>query len=424
MEPDWVQDVPLSVPRVITPVAMQWKTNASADPTDFRNRNPNAMSIRQLKFLPIILLASSVWGCRHGGNSGIETIEIQDLRPQEVLLSKFASGMETIRLETGDDCLIGMIGGIKADSSRIYIADAVTRSLLIFNRNDGSFITKLHKQGRGPGEYLEINDFLIDEKAETIEILDSGKKHILVYDIGSLGFIREIGYPATAWAFHKKDNLYYLDSRRMSNVIDGVRTNSNVITFDPSTNNLKALFDYTRPEKENRAFWLAGFGYGRNGELYFSQIWDNTFYRLEKDATVSVLKVDGGRKEIPQNIKIGSYEQQEQFLQTNDGGYMFYKLTYMDDGKAAFLFTDGTNPYHYIYCLHSDDRTLLTDNIIVDFIESRPSLNFANTMVCGDEIITVWLPSAEQSPEASAFLRQVGAGKNDNPVITIFEIKP
>ena len=67
---------------------------------------------------------------------------------------------------------------------------------------------------------------------------------------------------------------------------------------------------------------------------------------------------------------------------------------------------------------------MLTDNIIVDFIESRPSLNFANTMVCGDEIITVWLPSAEQSPEASAFLRQVGAGKNDNPVITIFEIKP
>ena len=107
-----------------------------------------------MKFLPIILLASSVWGCRHGGNSGIETIEIQDLRPQEVLLSKFASGMETIRLETGDDCLIGMIGGIKADSSRIYIADREGTVRLVYGEQ-GATAEKLRAENGPKGQKTE-----------------------------------------------------------------------------------------------------------------------------------------------------------------------------------------------------------------------------------------------------------------------------
>ena len=146
----------------------------------------------------------------NGDNSGIETVELQDLVPQDVNISSFTTGVETVGLESREDCLVGMIRDLEIGDTRIYISDLVTRSILIFDRSDGTFLSKLHKQGRGPGEYLEITDFCVDDAAGTIEIFDGSAGHLLTYDSNSLEFLESEDVPLLApGGFLKKDGIYY-----------------------------------------------------------------------------------------------------------------------------------------------------------------------------------------------------------------------
>ena len=156
------------------------------------------MNMIHSKKLVTAILTVTVVSCVQNDRPTIETIELQNIVPEEVMLSDLTSGMETVQLETRDDCLIGQAGIIRIDSTHIYISDAVTRSILIFNRHDGKFTGKLNKSGRGPGEYLEITDFCIDPSAHTIEVLDRGGRQLLIYDMSDLSFIKAVSLPISA----------------------------------------------------------------------------------------------------------------------------------------------------------------------------------------------------------------------------------
>lgn len=382
------------------------------------------MNMIHSKKLVTAILTVTVVSCVQNDRPTIETIELQNIVPEEVMLSDLTSGMETVRLETRDDCLIGQAGIIRIDSTHIYISDAVTRSILIFNRHDGKFTGKLNKSGRGPGEYLEITDFCIDPSAHTIEVLDRGGRQLLIYDMSDLSFIKAVSLPISASELIKKDGMYYLGTHGVGNYIDGERTNSGVITYKHETREFKALFDYVRPESENRVFWIKGLTESPDGQIYFSQIWDNTLYRIEENAAIPVLKVDGGRKEIPDRIKEGSYEQQEAFLNTSTHGYMFYRLAYRNGDKTVISFTDGSNPYKYLHYIQAGDKEKLVKDIIIDYIDGRPRMNLMNMVIQKDDIIVLWTPYTKHDEKTEAFLNSLGMSSEDNPAISIFKIKP
>ena len=59
------------------------------------------------KKLVTAILTVTVVSCVQNDRPTIETIELQNIVPEEVMLSDLTSGMETVQLETRDDCLIG-----------------------------------------------------------------------------------------------------------------------------------------------------------------------------------------------------------------------------------------------------------------------------------------------------------------------------
>ena len=378
----------------------------------------------ELKNLLIFLFAACcgvLYSCSQDiSGQADKVIDLRDVEPYSVGISSFTTGIETIKLETSEESMIGFFSSVRIDSVNIYIMDMLYRGIHIFRRSDGKYVSGFRKQGRGHGEYVDISDFFIDHGNNTLEILDGGTQRLLLYDLDTFDYISEIKIPVLAGKFEKSvdEGVYYFDTRHFTNYVNGEKTNSGVIAFDPSDMSCEVLFDYDLPE--NRSFNIRGFSVNETGEIYYSQMWDNTFYCIRGKKSVPVLSVDPGRKGIPENIAAGSYDMQERFIQERRPGYMSFRLSYYDGKRCIITFADGGKSMFYI----SDGASeLVADKIVADFIDGSPSIDAVNMLILGDMILVVWFPGEEQSEEAAAFLDGMDVMPDDNPVITLFKLK-
>ncbi len=98
---------------------------------------------------------------------------------KSILLSEIGREIEYIKLETITESLLKSIDQIELCDSFIFVSDR--KKLIQFN-NKGKFIRQIGAEGRGPGEFIYIRDFCIDENRRLIFILNSGSKQVIVYD--------------------------------------------------------------------------------------------------------------------------------------------------------------------------------------------------------------------------------------------------
>jgi hypothetical protein len=122
-------------------------------------------------------------------NFQISEREIKQAR--ELVLDEIFKEIRIIPLETSQYCFIGKIKKVKTTTDRIYILSKNTgensgTDLLIFN-SKGDFISKVGRDGKGPGEYGQIQDFSISKSSGNLLVLDFGK--IIEYD-GFSKFVR------------------------------------------------------------------------------------------------------------------------------------------------------------------------------------------------------------------------------------------
>jgi len=95
--------------------------------------------------------------------------------------SEIVDKIEYIQLETKEECIIGRINKISILDQKLFISDSeITYSLYCFN-NSGEFIFKISRKGNGPGEYIDISDFIVTEKE--IIIYDGRKQNFLYFDL-------------------------------------------------------------------------------------------------------------------------------------------------------------------------------------------------------------------------------------------------
>lgn len=93
-------------------------------------------------------------------------------------LSKIFNEMVVVPLESKDICLLANPTKIIERNNKFFILD-FQRGLFLFD-SKGKFLNQIGNQGKGPGEYLEIRDFIINKEGNIL-ILDF--KKILMYNI-------------------------------------------------------------------------------------------------------------------------------------------------------------------------------------------------------------------------------------------------
>ncbi|MDX9942246.1 MAG: 6-bladed beta-propeller [Bacteroidales bacterium] len=113
--------------------------------------------------------------------------------------------VDIIFLESTESCLISEVTKTINADSIYYIFDKKQMGVFAFN-NSGAFLFKIQKIGRGPGEFINIVDFEINEFTQSIDLLTPFGE-VLKYNRESGEFISSYHLPESVRAVHYFKNI-------------------------------------------------------------------------------------------------------------------------------------------------------------------------------------------------------------------------
>ena len=112
-------------------------------------------------------------------SSSVKPIKIPKNYNNILQIDSIFDKIEAVALETQEKYLIKYSQKIKIKGDYLYILDNY-KNLFVFSTSTGKFIRQIGKQGKGPGEYLNVRDFDFDNKGN-IYIMDF--RQILKYTV-------------------------------------------------------------------------------------------------------------------------------------------------------------------------------------------------------------------------------------------------
>ena len=132
--------------------------------------------------------------------------------PSETLpISEFVEPLVIRPLETNDSIQLIRSDRLFVFDKEVYILDEQQKTLFVFDTN-GQFLNKLGRVGRGPDEYIMMNDFCVDE-SKNVMILDSYSSCCKVYD-EEFNHLKDIRLPRNSFNYIQQvdDSLIVLYS--------------------------------------------------------------------------------------------------------------------------------------------------------------------------------------------------------------------
>lgn len=159
---------------------------------------------------------------------------------KSIPLTQIGKEIEYIALETKPNCLLQKVNRIEFSSNYIFVCDY--QKLLQFDRT-GKFIRQVGAIGRGPGEYISIPNFSIDENKKRIYILGWGINKILVFDFNGK-YLRSFSQSFDSFQFliNEQNNFaFYIPNGPQS-----IDSENSLIILDSAGNTLSKLKNYHR----------------------------------------------------------------------------------------------------------------------------------------------------------------------------------
>ena len=150
-----------------------------------------------------------------GGSGNRETsvdkyISIENAKP----LTDVIDTVRYVSLKDDNVIFSGRIDKLMSKGDTIYIFDSRMSKSLSAYKKDGTFLFNVGKLGGGPGEYIELGNFTIDN--QYFYCIDNAMRKILVYGINNGAFVRKLDMPIYVDDIALFDNgnfIFYSDNR-------------------------------------------------------------------------------------------------------------------------------------------------------------------------------------------------------------------
>jgi hypothetical protein len=147
----------------------------------------------KIKIIITMALTISLYSCQtsnSGNDRFVHNINLDDAIVVDApLISDFCDDIETIILETTDDALLSGIRKLVHVNDQLYVLDINFRnrelSFVAEFDMDGKFMRRYGNVGRGPGEYIGITDFAIDEQNGLMYLLDRPTGRLISYNLNN-----------------------------------------------------------------------------------------------------------------------------------------------------------------------------------------------------------------------------------------------
>lgn len=370
-------------------------------------------------YIIVILIALLITSCNSQHDVRTQKadyiIEVQDIFGKEVNQIRFDS-IKFVTLSSEKIALLGNDLMVEVVNDNFYVLDLDHRkSILKFNQN-GKFICQIGQFGKGPNEFLQPFDFIIQN--DTIEILTKkGGLRSAVYRYSTDGkFINSQVYNYNAYSFTKASNGTYIFSTGSNSAFYKYRiylsyANGKLINkLLPSNKNMDI------PVIED---CLSSFG----ETIFFRESFNNMIYKLNNVALTPHVKLDFGAFSIPDdffNMKI-----EEAFEMIRRNGFANIK-SYHENKNYCLLeisvqkLNEDSN--RILLILNKKDKTISKMSYgDEDFVFNQP-LGLSEN----DEIIFLVYPIGDVDKNYKNHGYQVSEQNfniNDNPVLTFNRIQ-
>lgn len=127
----------------------------------------------------------------------------------KIRMSDIFESVTYVHLDEADgEALIGNIGDIRITEAGIFVSDAITNTVLLFNHT-GKFIRRYNHRGRGHGEYVTMTGFDVCEQSGNLSIYDGATRRMCVYS-GDDEFLYDIRIDDIPRDFAVLDNGDYV----------------------------------------------------------------------------------------------------------------------------------------------------------------------------------------------------------------------
>lgn len=366
-------------------------------------------------------------------NTSLKRIVLEKRKEAVVSDSIFSEDVRFVRLETNQNCLIGHIDRVLFSDSLIFIVDGrITKAIYIFDQN-GLFKNKIANRGKGPAEYLDIQDVEINQKRKEIGVLDGYGMKINFFNFEG-EFVRTVSTePVIFYSFASLDSLnYILDKGRFSdNCRKPSLSNARLLCSD--LKNIASIGINIEKGQDQlhrttaRQFWKFDSG------IYFNKPFHDTIYRVTNDTIYADYYLDFDGLNIPydKKLKLTDHDFKEV-----DAKYAYLNGDFID--LECFLYMYLFYPefgMHTIYCKES--QRVISG---ADFVSYNPIFSLIRTPVgaYGNNTIVVALeanfvlgfrweacPVKDKYPHLKNQFEELVSGlkRDDNPTLAFYTFK-
>ena len=392
-----------------------------------------------IKLIAIVLILFVFGACQNKSKQNNKSPIVFDLTRLsyngELKLSYLnAKNIEYIPLETNDLSLFGNISKLIVSDTDIYIKD-FQQTILRFG-SDGSFKNRINRQGRGPKEYNDAYDFIVDPDSQDIYICSVSDKKIYSYsNQGKFLNCFPIPQGTLTIAFAYNNILChrpYSMGNKESNLVL-VSKNGHVIEQYPSykyKTGLNSRFGYI-----NEIIWFEF-----NDNLYIKDIHSDTVFLLNNNKQfIPQYVLNHGGKTITTEAR-NQFDSEEKFLTLGAkysveinvwrfGDYIISEFMYND---RLFIYAGGVN-------INKEHFGNLKHGIIND-IDGGPNMNYNTIYYYNDNTMLSWVNASDliihvksgkfkksnpKYPERKKALEKLASSldENDNPVLMLVKLK-
>ncbi len=376
-----------------------------------------------LIFFTILLLITSSCLNKHSEYPITETAQLFLFSEEEVMATDLFKEMKVVALKTTNNVLLSEIADFEIHNGFIVVLDLLRSSLFFFNM-DGVLKRTLNSQGKGPGEYIGITDFLVDKNRNTIEILDNNSRKIHIFDFESLDYQESVSLSLHMAASFAKDNgHYYFQTNGSVNQIDDKPTKSEIISFDYKNNKYYALFGsevvgINEPHyfyEFNKIFYT-----NPSGKVFASMVWHEAVYSLNGNSLDTFLIIDSGKRAYPKEILEANFHNKVEFINSPSvlGKINFFKLLFQNEDSYMFCCKSGSvnsDKLHF-FSFDEGEREVFSSKIKNNFVP------FKNQRIDIFKEAGGWIISAlyPYRIDDAGLLQGLGVDQNSNPILLFF----
>jgi len=346
----------------------------------------------------IIFLATSCTDKSNSSNDGYSsdnspiTIKIDKNNVNDELrLSSYVESVKYVPLETNDSSIIGQIFQIEVTEKNIFVLDLWSQKKLFMFKSDGAFIRTIGAYGVGPGEYTEISSFVIDEKTNTIFLLDKSVS-VIEYSFEGAWIKTTMLEDFMGFRMAKKGEMFaFTGAGRNDKLILADNHFSKKESFFPFTSRFLAR-SITSPLQQNC-----------HGKLLFRQFLNDTIYEINNNYSLKPhCIVDYGNKGIVDYSYFLKSDKNSKYMESFVNEHLTMISYYETNDFINVRSLYEKESFSTFFCKKSEKVISVSEKDVIDDISFSDGLLYFRGVNCSNNYFV-------QIIEPSVFLEKLGS---------------